>query len=693
MGLEEQGVECCRLGRVFHHFGARLFLIVFVASALSIGDAGSLPSKAAAPDVARLHRLAQFVADLEPGHWRELPGDPRTTFISKADALRISEGDPDAADRLWGWGGPKETFNAYSGAAFDGRRLYFFGGGHHHYRGNDIKVYDLETLSWSRLYDPSPMTAETFTAPKRFVPARGPRAVHSYDSFIYTPKTNALYLFGSRARSIWKFDLTDFERNHDPWRAWQPIPWPDTLLRNDTSFQKAELLPDGRILLIVAGRGPRSTVFDPVTETITPPQRSNGTVAVLTWRDATARAYTVSGNALDEYDGEGRMTGTAVTRLPALLQANANRIGIAYDSKRDRFLFWPGNRAVWVWQPADNVWAELANSEGAAPVMQKGSGVWSKWVYLAPLDIFLGMVDPDHSLWAYRAPDTVPVASAAALLEERHRLERAGFECADTVPGWKCPPLQPQLLRGEVTKGVYLQCGTVRRAVDFHGSRLQRAVCGSKAALIAKDGAEIRNVEISDISIGVNAACIRWAAGSLTLHNVQCRNADMGLLGKGTRLEMSDSDFGETLDAGTNHGHVLYLVSAEEVHIRNSRIHDPGSEGHVLKSGAKRLVVEDTILAAGDRPYSRIIDAFNGGRLELRNVELVAGSTGGNGDVIGFGAEMRQKFQDNEIIMDGGRVDCHAGLTRRLIHLWEDRTGPVKLDWHPQAVVGCPPAP
>ncbi|MFQ5348525.1 MAG: kelch repeat-containing protein, partial [Rhodothalassiaceae bacterium] len=69
--------------------------------------------------------------------------------------MRISGGDAAAAERLWGWGGPKETFNAYSGAAFDGRRLYFFGGGHHHYRGNDIKVYDLETLSWSRLYDPS----------------------------------------------------------------------------------------------------------------------------------------------------------------------------------------------------------------------------------------------------------------------------------------------------------------------------------------------------------------------------------------------------------------------------------------------------------------------------------------------------------------------------------------------------------
>ncbi|MFQ5348526.1 MAG: hypothetical protein ACE5ED_11925, partial [Rhodothalassiaceae bacterium] len=534
---------------------------------------------------------------------------------------------------------------------------------------------------------------ETFTSDRRFVPEKGPRAVHSYDSFVYTPKTHALYLFGSRARSIWKFDLATFERTRDPWQAWRAIPWPAALPRTDTSFQKVELLPDGRILLIVAGRGTKATVFDPLTETIAPPQRSNGTVAVLTWRDANARAYTVRGDMLDEYDGEGRLTATAVTRLPAALQAHANRIGIAYDRKQDRFLFWPGNRPVWIWQPTGNVWVEMTNADGPAPVMQDGDGVWSKWVYLEPLDIFLGMADPDHSLWAYRAPETMPAASMRAASDLRQSLERDGFTCADTVPGWECPPLQPQIRKGTVTKGVYLQCGTVKGPVDFHGARLEKAVCGSKAALIAKDGAEIRNVEISDISIGVNAACIRWAGGRLRVHRVRCRRADMGLLGRGTVLEMSDSSFGETIDAGANHGHVLYLVSADEVVIRNSRIFDPGNEGHVLKSGAKRLVVENSTLAAGAQPYSRIIDAFNGGRLELRDVTLVTGRNGGNGDVIGFGAEMREKFADNSITLQGGIIDCRSGPVRRLVHLWQERTGPVSIDWHPGSVLGCPPGP
>ena len=679
-----------RLPHLFRCHAATVLVIVLLTVT---GEVARASTASSAPAESDLEGLARVVADLEPGHWRELPGDPHTTFISKADALRISGGDAAAAERLWGWGGPKETFNAYSGAAFDGRRLYFFGGGHHHYRGNDIKVYDLATLSWSRLYDPAPVTGETFTSPRRYVPAQGPRAVHSYDSFVYTPKTRSLYLFGSRARSIWSFDLAIFERTRDPWQAWRAIPWPAALPRTDTSFQKVELLPDGRILLIVAGRGNRATVFDPLTETISPPQRSNATNGVLTWRDATARAYAVRGEVLDEYDGEGHTTRTAVTRLPAPLRVDANRSGIAYDSRRDRFLFWPGNRSVWIWQPKDDVWAEIANAQGPAPVTREGDGVWSKWVYLEPLDIFLGMADPDHSLWAYRAPDRTPTTSPTAMAAERQALEKAGFTCADTVPGWQCPPLAPQIRKGDVVKGVYLQCGTVRGPVDFHGARLEKAVCGSKAALIAKDGADIRNVEISDISIGVNAACIRWAGGHLRLSHVTCRNADMGLLGRGTVLEMEDSTFGETIDAGANHGHVLYLVSADRVRIRNSRIYDPGSDGHVLKSGAARLVVENSELVAGSRAYSRIIDAFNGGRLELRNVTLVVGASGGNGDVIGFGAEMRQKFADNAITMSGGRIDCRGGPVRRLVHLWEERTGPVSLDWHPGSVLDCPPGP
>ena len=135
--------------------------------------------------------------DFDANPWCRLPGDPADSFISRDEALAISRGDEAARKRLWGWGGPAETFGAWGSAATDGRRMYFFGGGHHHYRGNDIKVYDFESLSWSRLYDPAYVTEKTHPAGgRRYVPEAGPRATHVYDGMVYSKETNSLFLWG-----------------------------------------------------------------------------------------------------------------------------------------------------------------------------------------------------------------------------------------------------------------------------------------------------------------------------------------------------------------------------------------------------------------------------------------------------------------------------------------------------------------
>jgi len=50
---------------------------------------------------------------------------------------------------------------AWSGGAFDTTRdrLVVWGGGHADYPGNELYVFDLGTLRWQRLTDPSPTTA------------------------------------------------------------------------------------------------------------------------------------------------------------------------------------------------------------------------------------------------------------------------------------------------------------------------------------------------------------------------------------------------------------------------------------------------------------------------------------------------------------------------------------------------------
>ncbi len=627
-----------------------------------------------------LLKFGQFVKNMEPGRWTPLPGHPSDVAITKQDALRISGGDKDAADRLWGWGGPLQTYNSYSGAAFDGRVVYFFGGGHHMYRGNDLNVYDLETLEWKRLYDPSDMTDKTYMGKFRFIPSKGPRSVHVYDGIIYSPVTNSLYLWGWRNIHPWRFDLGVFRRTNDPWQAWIKMEWPEGFTQ---AMQKTAQLPDGKIMVIASGRGSRVVTFDPKTGSYSAVERGSGHISSLVWRDADQHFYSVRANKfIDKHNADGTIAEEQVDEFPSAFQGEAGLAGMVYDEVHDRIVFWPGLRDVWSWEPGSKKWTQYINTEGPAPTSGH-QGIYSKWFYLPQFDVFIGMGDDSGGMWAWRMPETVPVNS------ERARLEEQGFQCSDEIYGWTCPDLGAQINKGRVTKGVYVQCATVSGAVDFQGSHLKSEVCGRKAGLIAKGGAVIENVTITDLSIGVNAACVRWEGGDVTLRNMTCQRTDMGLLGTGNRLVIEDSLFESTHNEGRNHGHVIYASKADEVVIRNSTIRDPGNQGHVLKTGARHTLVENSTIAGGERPYSRVVDAFNGGVVEILQSRLIVGSNGGNGDMIGYGAEMRQTFDDNRVIIKGGSIDCSAGLTYNSLHIWPERISPQSVLWEPDTSTRC----
>ncbi|MBK1638408.1 hypothetical protein CKO24_04990 [Rhodothalassium salexigens DSM 2132] len=642
-----------------------------------------------------LPQLARLVDRVPPGQWQQIPGDPAATYISKKEALAISEGDQAAMDRLWGWGGPRQTFEAFSGAAFDGRRLYFFGGGHHHYRGNDLKVFDLKTFAWSRPYDPSYVTDEAFVAARRYVPRHGPRSLHTYDGIIYVPTTNALYMWAHYARHAWKFDIALFEATGDPWKAWQILPDPPNKDSQRLHLHMTALMPDGRVLLVRQGRGRGAMIFDPKTETYSAPGPTNASYTSLAWAPVTGRAYTFRQGRIDSYAADGTDFREGVAQVPTAFGSTQimDQSGVAYDPTSRRLVFWPGGRVTWTWDPVEDHWTRFPNTDGPAPqsVLPEKPKVFSKFIHIPQVNAFVAMARPEDGLWVYRLPDEDTLANTMA--DKKRALQAQGFECADTVNGWTCPNLQKQVAQGRVVKGVYRQCARVDGPVEFNGARLENRVCGSKAALIARDGADIRNVHIQDITIGINGACIRWAGGSVRVNRVTCRGADMGLLGRGDRIEISDSVFESTLDHGKNYGHVLYLVSGSEAVIRNTRIADPGNEGHVLKTGMQRTVVENSDLAGGERAYSRVVDAFNGGVLILRDTDLTVGADGGNGDLIGYGGEMRTRFDDNRLVVDGGVLDCSAGRTYHTVHTWPDRLRRPAMDWRPEAVVGCPRVP
>jgi hypothetical protein len=355
----------------------------------------------------------------------------------------------------------------------------------------------------------------------------------------------------------------------------------------------------------------------------------------------------------------------------------SDRSGMALGPDR-KIWMWNGERSVYVWDQSkipETDFIELRNSQSTESPEGCGgldcsrgynndNGNYGKWWYIESLGVFIGLDEASEPLWVYRPPETLPKTDPV-----KAELETRGYTCADSVIGWECPDLQTQIESGSVQKGVYIRGATVNRDVDFNDAWLKGAVKDGKGALIAKPGAVIRNVKVTGASTGVNASCVSPIAegGRIEVHNLTCRDSDMGIHGNADEILIADSDIGMTLDQGANLGHVLYVCGGVKpnrctVTVRNSRIHGPGDDGHTLKTGASRTVLEGVTLDETRGTGSRLIDALNGGDLVIQNTQLVAHPNDGNADVIGFDTEARVEHSTNSVLLDAGtHVNCAGG--------------------------------
>ena len=93
---------------------------------------------------------------------------------------------------------------AWSSAAYDSRRhqLWVFGGGHSDYYGNESYRFDVATLTWSRIDDPTDLTLlgglEAGSLPHCLDawPDGKPSSRHTYDHLEYLPSVDKYFMYG-----------------------------------------------------------------------------------------------------------------------------------------------------------------------------------------------------------------------------------------------------------------------------------------------------------------------------------------------------------------------------------------------------------------------------------------------------------------------------------------------------------------
>src|SRR5581483_650850 len=153
--------------------------------------------------------------NLQPGQWYEVPNSHLSRFY------------PNPLPR--GLTGPAAVMSAWGDGAYDTlrNRLIIHGGGHADYSGNEIYVFDINSLSWSRPWGPSLLSSiplSTALVSETYLDGN-PTSVHTYAGMVYLPTQDKLWRAGgslwsgsgqgSRATWIFDFNTLSWQRGPD----------------------------------------------------------------------------------------------------------------------------------------------------------------------------------------------------------------------------------------------------------------------------------------------------------------------------------------------------------------------------------------------------------------------------------------------------------------------------------------------
>ena len=322
---------------------------------------------------------------------RQMPAD---SWLSAPDTpMRIVTPSKGQFAGTWGTQGPAAVITAWSGAALDSRRnrLVLFGGGHTDYFGNELYAFDIDTLKWSRLTDPT--VNPTLDSDVNWDGT--PNSRDTYNGLAYIAHADRFFaLGGSIARNgstvcqnTWTFDFPSnrwTNRNpagtkpltgygdlcsYDPatrkvwWCAPGLFSYDDDknqwVQHNSTGIKRSTSCIDTRRgVMVIVGNG-KVTAYD----------LRSGNYALQSWT-------TVGGDAFIAKESPG----------------------LDYDPVSDRIVGWHGG-SPYLLDPVRKVWT-VGSSAGAPPDVEQG--IYGRWRYVPAVDAFVVVTGIDHNVSFYK---------------------------------------------------------------------------------------------------------------------------------------------------------------------------------------------------------------------------------------------------------------------------------------------------
>ncbi|VAX32258.1 hypothetical protein MNBD_NITROSPIRAE01-374, partial [hydrothermal vent metagenome] len=342
------------------------------------------------------------VNNLQPGHWLEVPDSK----------MRTVDPCPDFDCTYSGSAGMAGVVSAWNGGAYDPKRsnLIVWGGGHWDYGGNEIYIFNVNSLKWDRASNPSdPVSIDT-----AYEPDGQPSSRHTYNYIQYVPSIDRFCSFGgsvlygtSQAGS----SSTDcFNFDPDPTvGGWEQkssnIDGIGAISAYDSST--------GKVWFHHAGNGSFLSEYDPLNDQWT----ARGTIWTEPggWFDYYYTAAIDPGRQKMVAIGNGKtiywdlnQSGDIAFQVLATsgsrAMEDAQAPGFEYDPILDKFVAWSGGASVYTLDFESGVWTEInpAPTNSVVPTAPASRGTNGRFRYMPEKNAYIVYNDADENVFIYK---------------------------------------------------------------------------------------------------------------------------------------------------------------------------------------------------------------------------------------------------------------------------------------------------
>ncbi len=352
---------------------------------------------------------------LKPGHWLEVAGSRMIDVAFKwPKGLKH--------------GGIVGIMYSWSGGTYDTKRdrLIIWGGGHGNYAGNEVYVFDVKSLKWQRLNDPTLKVDREAKLDQTGVYSDGkPRSLHTRDYLQYVPSIDRFCVLG--ISSPWPLSRRVFKKHQMTWAF-------------DLEAKKWEKKSRPPFHMTASG-------WDPIAGLVWGRARSDARIACwdplkdawkvrgrATYRNSAAfrgivdpvgrRFFAIGGKNFYSYNvaeagtiSEEKIKSTGPQDIVNVRLGPA----VEYDPVLDKLVCWHGGAGIFTMNLSKMAWKKVApaGSKKVVPTAPTKNGTYGRWQYVPSKNAYMLVNHVKESVYFYRlsrrAEQPVPKRFVAAM--------------------------------------------------------------------------------------------------------------------------------------------------------------------------------------------------------------------------------------------------------------------------------------